>query len=126
MFARSMFPAAPEPSITAPAHQTCNRSYAADEEVFRAFAVSGLANEAARTLWDGPIRRSFRKSPPFGRMFASKIYMREIRSAAGLYLVVCRGFGVVGKRGYGLEAAVAEPSVGALRGILGRHGSTVE
>ncbi len=32
----------------------------------------------------------------------------------------------LGERGYGLEAAVAEPSVGALRVILGRHGSTVE
>ena len=32
----------------------------------------------------------------------------------------------LGERGYGVEAAVAEPSVGGLRGILGRHGSTFE
>ena len=32
----------------------------------------------------------------------------------------------LGERGYGVETAVAEPSVGGLRGILGRHGSTFE
>jgi hypothetical protein len=87
VFTRSLFPQPrPDNLITAPAHRACNGSYQLDEEYFRVFALSGLPNEAARSLWEGPVRRSFKRQPAFRDRIVSQIRRLDVRSPAGLYL----------------------------------------
>lgn len=87
VFGRLMFPIPrPENLLTAPAHRSCNQGFQSDEEYFRTFALSGLPNEAARILWEGPVRRSFNRQPAFQARLASQIGREDIHSRGGIYL----------------------------------------
>jgi len=87
VFAGSLFPdPRPVNLITAPAHRKCNGKYGPDENDFRVFVLSGLPNDAARALWDGPVRRSFRRDPASGIRLLRQVSKMDVRSPGGLYL----------------------------------------
>jgi hypothetical protein len=69
VFPRQLFhPPRPDNLITAPACEGCQKALQTDEDYFR-FFITGTAygHDEARKIWDGPMRRAFRR--PQGRPF---------------------------------------------------------
>lgn len=86
LFPPGSLPSHPEPPI-APACAECQQAIQPDEEYFRTLAASGAyADEAARNLWEGKIKRSFDNSPGFKTSFANAIKTMDWKSPGGVIL----------------------------------------
>lgn len=86
-------PPRPADLPTAPACLDCQRAHALDEEYFRTIVAGGAyANETARNLWDGKIKRSFDRSPGLRERLRQSIRQMDVTTPAGIILGRAEGW----------------------------------
>jgi hypothetical protein len=84
----SLYPSSKQNSkvqrITVPACEECNHGWSDDEAHFRnVLTVAGEPNDAARELWTGKMRRSFKKEDGRRRFIDLYNKMQSIETASG-------------------------------------------
>jgi hypothetical protein len=74
----------PNPSPTVPACEACQKATRPDEDYFRTIVAAGAyGHETGRALWEGPIRRSFRRDRSDLRTFHTALRRVDLRSDGG-------------------------------------------